>query len=290
MARITASVYTSHVPAIGVAIDQGRTDDPYWQPLFAGYEASRAWMSDHVPDVVVLVYNDHATAFSLAMIPTFAIGTGARYEIADEGWGPRPVPPVEGHPELAAHIAQSVIQQDFDLTIVNEMPVDHGLTVPLSLLFGRPDTWPCRVIPLAVNVVHYPVPSGRRCLELGRAIRRAIDTFDDELDVQVWGTGGMSHQLQGPRAGLINADWDHRFLDRIVEDPVDLARMPHVDYVREAGSEAIELVMWLVARGAMADLADDPGPAPEVVHRFHHVPASNTAVGHLVLEARPGAH
>ena len=293
MARITASVYTSHVPAIGAAIDQGRTGEPYWRPLFDGYEASRSWMHDHTPDVVVLVYNDHATAFSLAMIPTFAIGTGSRYEIADEGWGPRPVPAVEGHPELAAHIAHSVIQQDFDLTIVNEMPVDHGLTVPLSLLFGQPDAWPCRIIPLAVNVVHYPVPSGRRCLELGRAIRRAIETFDDwdddgggdGLDVQVWGTGGMSHQLQGPRAGLINAEWDRAFLDRLVDDPVGLSAVPHVEYVREAGSEAIELVMWLIARGAMADLADKPGPPPRVAHRFHHVPASNTAVGHLVLES-----
>ena len=285
MAHISASVYTSHVPAIGVAIDHGRTDEPYWQPLFAGYEPSREWMREHTPDVIVLVFNDHATAFSLSMIPTFAIGTAAHYEVADEGWGPRPVPPVEGHPELAAHIAQSVIQQDFDLTIVNDMTVDHGLTVPLSLLFGQPDAWPCRVIPFAVNVVQYPIPSGRRCLQLGKAIRRAIESFDDDLDVQVWGTGGMSHQLQGPRAGLINREWDNAFLDRLIADPEALADVPHIEYVREAGSEGIELVMWLIARGAMADLADEPGDAPQVARRFYHVPASNTAVGHLVLEA-----
>ena len=285
MAHISASVYTSHVPAIGVAIDHGRTDEPYWRPLFAGYEPSRAWMREHTPDVVFLVFNDHATAFSLSMIPTFAIGTSDRYEIADEGWGPRPVPPVEGHPELAAHIAQSVIQQDFDLTIVNEMAVDHGLTVPLSLLFGQPEAWPCRVIPFAVNVVQYPAPSGRRCLQLGKAIRRAIESFDDDLDVQIWGTGGMSHQLQGPRAGLINQEWDADFLDRLIADPEGLADVPHIEYVREAGSEGIELVMWLIARGAMADLADEPGAAPEVVRRFYHVPASNTAVGHLVLRS-----
>ena len=285
MAHVSASVYTSHVPAIGVAIDHGRTDEPYWQPLFAGYEPSREWMREHTPDVVFLVFNDHATAFSLSMIPTFAIGTSDRYEIADEGWGPRPVPPVEGHPELAAHIAQSVIQQDFDLTIVNEMAVDHGLTVPLSLLFGQPEAWPCRVIPFAVNVVQYPAPSGRRCLQLGKAIRRAIESFDDDLDVQIWGTGGMSHQLQGPRAGLINQAWDADFLDRLIADPEGLADVPHIEYVREAGSEGIELVMWLIARGAMADLADEPGAAPEVVRRFYHVPASNTAVGHLVLRS-----
>jgi protocatechuate 4,5-dioxygenase beta chain len=280
--RITASVYTSHVPAIGAAMDLGKTHEPYWQNVFTGYEASRAWMADNTPDVVFLVYNDHATAFSLDLIPTFAIGTGATYEPADEGWGPRPVPTVEGHPELAGHIAQSVIQQDFDLTLVNRMPVDHGLTVPLSLLFGQPEAWPVKVIPFAVNVVQYPVPSGRRCLELGKAIRRAIDSYDDDLDVQIWGTGGMSHQLQGPRAGLINAEFDNTFLDRLIADPEGLADLPHIDYVREAGSEGIELVMWLIARGAMGDLAG--GPAPEVFHRFYHVPASNTAVGHLVLE------
>ena len=282
MARITASVYTSHVPAIGVALDTGITDEPYWQPLFAGYEPSKAWIEEHPPDVVVLVFNDHATSFSLDIIPTFAIGTGASYAVADEGWGPRPVPPVIGHPDLAAHIAHSVIQQDFDLTIVNRMDVDHGLTVPLSLMFGRRDAWPCPVIPVAVNVVQFPPPSGQRCLNLGRAIRNAVESYDEPLNVQIWGTGGMSHQLQGPRAGLINAEFDAAFLDQLIGDPVELARKPHVDYLREAGSEGVELVMWLVARGAMADLAG--GPAPAVRHRFYHVPASNTAVGHLVLQ------
>ncbi len=281
-ARITASVYSSHVPAIGVAMDLGKTGEPYWQPLFAGYEPARQWIADNPPDVVILVYNDHANAFSLQMIPTFALGMAAEYEPADEGWGPRPVPSVPGHPELAAHLAQSVIQQDFDLTLVNEMTVDHGLTVPLSIMFGQPDAWPCRVVPLAVNVVQYPVPSGRRCLELGKAIRRAVETFDDDLHVHVWGTGGMSHQLQGPRAGLINQPWDQTFIDRLIAEPEELADLPHLDYVREAGSEGIELVMWLVARGAMADLHG--GPDPEPVHRLYHVPASNTAVGQLILQ------
>ena len=282
MARITASVYTSHVPAIGAAIDLGKTGEPYWQAVFSGYELSRRWIAQQQPDVVFLVYNDHATAFSLDIIPTFAIGTAAEFAPADEGWGPRPVPKVIGHSELASHIAQSVIQQDFDLTIVNKMDVDHGLTVPLSLMFGQPETWPCAVIPFAVNVVQYPVPSGRRCFLLGQAIRRAVETYDEPLKVQIWGTGGMSHQLQGPRAGLINREWDHRFLDRLIEDPDSLSQMPHIDYVRDAGSEGIELVMWLIARGAMADVAG--GPKPKVVHRFYHVPASNTAVGHLILE------
>ena len=286
MARITASVYTSHVPAIGAALDLGKSHEPYWQKVFAGYEFSKAWLREQRPDVIFLVFNDHATAFSLDMIPTFAIGTAASYAPADEGWGPRPVPAVQGHPELAAHIAQSVIQEDFDLTLVNRMDVDHGLTVPLSLMCGAQDpkmgAWPCPVIPFAVNVVQYPVPSGRRCFALGQAIRRAVESFDAPLNVQIWGTGGMSHQLQGPRAGLINREWDNRFLDRLIDDPAGLAQVPHIDYVREAGSEGIELVMWLIARGAMADVAG--GPKPRVAHRFYHVPASNTAVGHLILE------
>jgi protocatechuate 4,5-dioxygenase beta chain len=278
MATITASVYTSHVPAIGAAMDLGKTGEPYWKPLFAGYEPSRAWLKDNKPDVVFLVYNDHATAFSLDFIPTFAIGCAAEFKPADEGWGPRPVPMVKGHPELAAHIAHSVIQDDFDLTIVNRMDVDHGLTVPLSLMCGQPDAWPCAVIPFAVNVVQYPVPSGRRCFNLGRAIRKAVSLYDQPLNVQIWGTGGMSHQLQGPRAGLINREWDNAFLDHLIAEPERLADMPHIDYVREAGSEGIELVMWLIARGAMSD------KPPRVVHRFYHVPASNTAVGHMILE------
>ncbi|NBO81319.1 MAG: protocatechuate 3,4-dioxygenase [Betaproteobacteria bacterium] len=282
MSRITASVYTSHVPAIGAAIDQGKTEEAYWKPVFAGYRFSKQWIQAEQPDVIFLVYNDHATAFSLELIPTFALGLAAEFSPADEGYGPRPVPVVQGYPELASHIAQSVIQDDFDLTLVNKMDVDHGLTVPLSLMFGQPAAWPCKIIPFAVNVVQYPVPSGRRCFMLGQAIRRAIESFDEDLNVQIWGTGGMSHQLQGARAGLINAAWDNQFLDRLIEDPSGLSQVPHIDYVREAGSEGIELVMWLIARGAMADVAG--GKKPTVRHRFFHVPASNTAVGHLILE------
>jgi hypothetical protein len=286
MAKITASVFTSHVPAIGAALDLGKTHEPYWQPLFKGYEYGKKWMKDNKPDVVFLVYNDHATAFSLDMIPTFAIGTAAQFQPADEGWGPRPVPVVQGHPELASHIAQSVIQQDFDLTIVNKMDVDHGLTVPLSLMCGQPPAdafkWPCPVIPFAVNVIQYPIPSGQRCFNLGKAIRKAIETYDEDLNVHIWGTGGMSHQLQGARAGLINKEFDSAFLDKLIYNPQAAADISHIDYVRDAGSEGIELVMWLIARGAMSDV--NGGKKPELKQRFYHVPASNTAVGHVILE------
>lgn len=277
MARVTAGVTTSHVPAIGAAIDLGKTEQDYWKPLFAGYDFSKRWIAEERPDVIFLVYNDHASAFGLENIPTFAIGCAEEYEIADEGWGPRPVPVVRGAPDLAWHVRQAVIQDDFDLTTVNEMKVDHGLTVPLSLLFGQPEEWPCRVIPFAVNVIVYPPPSGSRCFNLGRSIRKAIESYDEDLDVQVWGTGGMSHQLQGHRAGLINKEFDMKFFDDIIARPEQLAEMSHIEYMREAGSEGIELVMWLIMRGALDNEVTE-------VHRHYHVPGSNTAVGHLILE------
>jgi protocatechuate 4,5-dioxygenase, beta chain len=277
MARLTAGIATSHVPALGAAIDNGKTHEPYWATCFAGYDWTRTWIAQEKPDVVVLVYNDHASAFDLNMIPTFAIGTAERYQSADEGWGPRPVPDVLGHADLAWHIAQSCILDDFDLTMIGKMDVDHGLTVPLSLMFNQPEAWPCKVVPIAVNVVTYPPPSGNRCWKLGEAIARAVESYPEDINVQIWGTGGMSHQLQGPRAGLINQDWDNRFLDDLTADPERLRHIPHIEYLRETGSEGIEMVMWLIMRGAL-------GPDVKQLHRHYHVPASNTAIGHLVLE------
>ena len=279
MAKINSGVSTSHVPAIGAAVDLGKTQEPYWKPVFEGYDFVKEWIKKDKPDVVILVFNDHATAFSQEIIPTFAIGCAEEYQPADEGWGPRKVPVVKGHQELSSHIAQSVIQDDFDLTIVNKMDVDHGLTVPLSLMFGQPEEWPCKVIPVAINVVQYPPPSGSRCYALGKAIRKAVESFDEDLNIQIWGTGGMSHQLQGPRAGLINKEWDNEFLDLLIDNPDELAKKDHIEYVRQAGSEGIELVMWLTMRGAL-------DPEVKTLKRFYHVPASNCAVGHLVLDNR----
>jgi len=276
MARITAGLTTSHVPAIGAAIDLGKTGTDYWRPVFEGYEWTKKWIAEEKPDVIFLVYNDHASAFSMEMIPTFAIGCADTFEPADEGYGPRPVPTVQGHADLAWHIAQETILDEFDMTIMNKLDVDHGLTVPLSLMFGQPDAWPVKVIPLAVNVVQYPPPTGNRCYAFGEALRRAIESYPEDLNVQVWGTGGMSHQLQGPRAGLINKVFDNAFLDNLTADPELLRKMPHLEYLREAGSEGVEMVMWLIMRGAM-------GRSVKELYRFYHVPASNTAVGHLVV-------
>jgi protocatechuate 4,5-dioxygenase beta chain len=249
MAKIIAGIGTSHTPAIGAAVDNGRTAEPYWVPLFKGYEPAKKWMADAAPDVAIVVYNDHVNAFDFRIIPTFGLGCAAEFPIADEGWGPRPVPPVIGYPELAAHMVQSLVLDEFDMTIVNEMQLDHGLTVPLTLLFGQPKEWPVRV-----------------------------ESWHEDLKVVIFGTGGMSHQIQGPRAGLINKEFDTAFLDGLARDPERLAAIPPIEYLRDAGAEAIELVMWLIMRGALGDRVRE-------VHRFYHVPASSTAVGNIILEA-----
>ena len=277
MAKIIASVNVSHVPAIGAAWDTGKTETPYWAPVFKGFEFSKKWIADLKPDVIILVYNDHASAFSPEVIPTFALGCAEEFQPADEGWGPRPVPVVKGHQILASHIAQSVILDEFDITIINKMDVDHGLTVPLTLMFGQPQEWPCKIIPIAVNVVQFPPPTGNRCFNFGKAIKKAVESFPEDLRVVIFGTGGMSHQISGPRAGLINSKFDKAFLDNLTKDPKKLTHITHLELMREAGAEGIEMVMWLIMRGALDDKVDE-------VYRFYTVPASNTAVGHIILE------
>jgi protocatechuate 4,5-dioxygenase beta chain len=212
----------------------------------------------------------------LDVVPTFALGCAEDFEPADEGWGPRQVPTVMGDPIFAAHIAEQLVLDNFDLTLMNAMDVDHGLTVPLSLMFGKVPEWPVRVIPLAINVTQFPTPSAERCWQLGEAIRDAVNSYPAGLNVQIWGTGGMSHQLQGERAGLINPEFDNAFLDKLVDRTDELRAITRLEFIREAGTEGIELIMWLIMRAAL-------GENVEELHRFYHVPASNTAVGHIVL-------
>ncbi|WP_127558408.1 class III extradiol dioxygenase subunit beta [Saccharospirillum alexandrii] len=277
MANIVTGIGTSHVPSVGAVIDNGKEQDPYWKPLFDGYQPARDWIQDNMPDVAIVVYNDHASAFGLNLIPTFTLGVAEEFPPADEGYGPRKVPTAVGDPDLAWHLAESLILDEFDMTIANEMSVDHGCTVPLSIMFDKPEQWPCKIIPLCVNVIQYPPPTGKRCFDLGKAIRKAVEAYDKDIKVAIFGTGGMSHQLQGERAGLVNAEFDQSFLDRLTTDPVGLTKIPHVEYMREAGSEGIELVMWLIMRGAMGDDASE-------TYKFYHVPASNTGAGLIVLE------
>jgi protocatechuate 4,5-dioxygenase, beta chain len=283
MAEVIWGLATSHVPSIGAAMDNGKTQDEYWKPLFDGYSPAREWMARHRPDVALVVYNDHANALGLDVVPTFALGTAESYPVADEGFGRRPVPDVAGAPELSLHLAEELIDDGFDLTLCQQLDVDHGLTVPLSIYCPEPgERWPCAVVPLVVNVIQYPQPSAARCYALGKAIGRAIDSYEPDTKIAVFGTGGMSHQLAGARAGFINSEFDRHYLKAIETDPESLASMTREEYIREAGSEGIELIMWLTMRGALN----------EKVHRVHdtyHVPASNTAAALALFDNRPRA-
>jgi len=279
MARIVAGVGCSHVHAIGEAIDLRKTEDEYWRKLFEGFKRAKELMVELRPDLIIGVFNDHGSAISLQYIPTFSLGVAAEFKPADEGWGARQVPNVKGNPEFASYLAEALILDEFDMTIINEMDVDHGLTVPLSLMLGQGKEWPCPVIPLCVNALTYPSPTGKRCFALGRAIRKAVDRYERDLRIVILGTGGMSHQIHGERAGLINSSWDKRFLDRLSSHPQELAEIPLLEYVRETGAEGVEMVMWLVMRGALNDDVEE-------AYRFYHVPASNTAVGNIILMNR----
>lgn len=278
MAEIIWGLATSHVPPIGLAMDHGLTGSPYWKPLFDGYAPARKWMAENPPDAAIIVYNDHANAVGLDMVPAFAMGVADRYEIADEGYGPRPVPPVTGAPELSEHLVTSLIDDGFDLATLSRLDVDHGLTVPLSVYCPDPgDAWPCPVVPLLVNVIQYPQPTAARCFALGRALGRAIRSYPDNSKIAVFGTGGMSHQLAGARAGLINPEFDRMFLSAIEHSPEKLASLSREELIEAAGTEGIELIMWLVMRGALSDNLTR-------IHETYHVPASNTAAGLALFE------
>lgn len=280
MAEIIWGLATSHVPPIGIAMDRGVTQTGYWKPLFDGYAPARKWMAEHTPDAAVIVYNDHANYVGLDMVPAFAMGVADRYEIADEGYGPRPVPAVDGAPELSEHLVRELIDDGFDITTFAKLDVDHGLTVPLSIYCPQPgDAWPCPVVPLLVNVIQYPQPTAARCFALGKALGKAIRSFPDNSKIAVFGTGGMSHQLAGARAGLINPEFDRMFLSAIEHDPEKLASLSREELIERAGTEGIELIMWLVMRGALSDNLVR-------VHETYHVPASNTAAGLALFEDR----
>lgn len=276
MARIVAGVGTSHVPSIGAAVDNGKTDTEVWKDIFAGYEPARAWLAEQRPDVAIIIYNDHGAAFSPDLIPTFAVGVADNYPSADEGYGRRMIPAIQGDPDLSWHLVERLVEQDFDITICQKLEVDHGLTVPMSILWGTPEEWPVKVIPIALNVVQQPTPSAARCFALGQAIRRAVEDYVTDIRVAIVGTGGMSHQLQGQRAGHINSEFDRMFLEKILSDPDVLTSMSTAEYIRLAGSEGAELVMWLVMRGAMS-------PTVEKITDYYHVPVSNTAAGLVVI-------
>ena len=275
--RIVGGLGLSHVPSVGVAYDRGKMQTPAWKPLWDAYVPVREWLVRLRPDVAIVVYNDHGADFQLDKYPTFAIGVAERYAIADEGFGTRPLPEVRGDAELSTHLAESLIADEFDLTVCQALGVEHGFLVPMNLCFEHgPGGWPVATVPLQVNVIQHPLPSGRRCFKLGQALRKAVQSYEKDLRVVVMGTGGMSHQLQGKRFGFMNAEFDQRFLDRLESDPEALAEMSHHELMEQAGAEAVELIMWHVMRGAMT-------PKARRVHRHYYAPMT-TGMGLITFE------
>jgi protocatechuate 4,5-dioxygenase, beta chain len=280
MAQIIGGVSTSHIPSIGAAIAKGLQKDPYWSPFFDGFKGVHEWLRQAKPDVAVVIYNDHGLNFFLDKMPTFAIGAADDYHHADEGWGLPVARSFKGDSRLSWHIIEQLVGDEFDMTTCQEMLVDHAFTVPMSLLWPGGGEWPVRTIPIVVNTVQHPLPSPARCYKLGQSIGRALETYDEELRVVVLGTGGLSHQLDGTRAGFINKPFDEMCLEKLVSDPEALTHYSIMELVKLAGSQGVELLNWLVMRGALTGRVSK-------VHQNYHIPISNTATGVLVLENHP---
>jgi protocatechuate 4,5-dioxygenase beta chain len=278
MARIAGAVTTSHVPAIGNAIARGLQQEPYWKPFFDGFHGVHQWLQTVRPDVAVIFYNDHGLNFFLDKMPTFAVGAADEYRYADEGWGiPEIFAPFPGHAQFSWHVIESLVDDEFDVTTCQEMVVDHAVAVPMALLWPGAAPWPVKILPIAINTVQHPLPSAARCFKLGQAVGRAIETFPEDLNVVVLGTGGLSHQLEGERAGFINKEFDLLCMDKLVGDPFALTRYSNLQLVELAGSQGVEILMWLAARGAL-------GGRVSIVHSNYHIPISNTASGLMVME------
>jgi protocatechuate 4,5-dioxygenase beta chain len=277
MARIVGGVTTSHIPAIGNAMTNKLEQTPYWKRFFDGYEPVKEWLADVDPDIAIVVYNDHGLNFFLNQVPAFSLGCADEYHNSDEGWGLKTLASFEGDAQFSWHVAESLIEQEFDIATCQEMLVDHGFIIPMALMWRHLPKWPVKGIPLAVNTVQHPIPSAQRCFKIGQALRKAIESYPEDLKVVIFGTGGMSHQLQGERAGMINVEYDLQCMDSVINDPEWLASQKTVEIIEQAGTEGVEVIHWLVMRGALH-------PNVNVVHKHYHVPVSNTGAGVLVLE------
>ncbi len=279
MAKIIGGLSTSHIPAIGNAIARGMQAEPYWKTFFDFYPPVREWLAQAKPDIAVVIYNDHGLNFFLDNLPTFAVGAAAEYENVDEGWGLDPVPPFPGDPALSWHLIESLVADEFDIASCQEMVVDHGFTVPMSLFWPDRSEAPIKTVPISINTVQHPLPTPARCLKFGQAIGRAIDSYDSDEKVVILGTGGLSHQLDGTRAGFINKDFDLLCMEKIVDEPETLASYSIHDLVELAGAQGAELINWIAMRGALTGHVSK-------LHGNYHIPISNTAAGVMVLENR----
>jgi gallate dioxygenase len=276
MARIVGAIATSHTPTIGFAYDKKKQDDPVWAPIFEAYKPIQAWLAAKRPDVLFFIYNDHVTSFFFDHYSAFALGIGAEYPVADEGGGARELPPVRGHPALAAHLGAALMADEFDLSFFQQRALDHGCFSPLSMMLPHEPTWPIPIVPLQIGVLQFPIPTARRCYRLGQALRRAIESYPEDIGVAIVATGGLSHQVHGERAGFNNPEWDARFMDLLETDPEQLVAMTHADYATRGGFEGAEVIMWLVMRGAMA-------PRIRRLHRSYYLP-SMAGIGTAIYE------
>ena len=276
MARIVGAIATSHTPTIGFAFDAKKQNDPIWKPIFEAYEPIKVWLAEKQPDVLFVIYNDHITSFFFDHYSAFCLGIGEEYAAADEGAGPRNLPPIKGHGALARHIGRALMADDFDMSFFQNKPLDHGCFSPLSILLPHQAGWPLPIVPLQVGVLQFPVPSAARCYKLGQSLRTAIESFPEDLSVVIVATGGLSHQVQGERCGFNNPPWDRRFLELIEKDPISLTRMTHADHAKLGGMESSEVIMWLVMRGALS-------ASIRQVHQSYYLP-SMTAIATAIYE------
>jgi gallate dioxygenase len=276
MATIVGGIATSHTPTIGFALDAKKQEDPVWAPIFAGYEPVKRWLAEKQPDVLFFIYNDHITSFFFDHYSHFALGVGEKFWVADEGGGARKLPSIKGHPALARHVAKGLVADEFDLSFFQEKGLDHGCFSPLSLLWPHEKEWPGAIVPLQVGVLQLPIPSARRCFKLGRSLRKAIESFPEDLKVAVVGTGGLSHQIQGERAGFNNTPWDMEFLELLEKDPEKLTHITIAQYAELGGMEGSEVIMWLIMRGALA-------PKVKKLHQAYYLP-SMTPIATVIFE------
>jgi protocatechuate 4,5-dioxygenase, beta chain len=283
MSEIVGGIFTSHVPGIGAAIAKGLQQDPYWKPFFDGFAPVHQFLEREKPDVAVVFYNDHGLNFFLDKMPTFAIGAAADYRHEDEGWGIGGFKPFVGHAALSWHIIEQVVGDEFDPVTCQSMLVDHGVCVPFELCWPNVDAWPVKLVPICINTVQHPLPSPKRALALGRSVGKALESWPGDEKIVVLGTGGLSHQLDGERAGHINVDYDRFCLRNILPDPEALTQHDTLDIVELAGSQGVEILNWLAARGALT------GSVRELAHNYH-VPISNTAAATLLAENRATVH
>ena len=276
MATIVGAVASSHTPTIGFALDTHKEQDPAWAPIFDAYKPVQRWLAEKKPDVLLLVFNDHVTSFFFDHYSQFALGIGDSYAVADEGGGPRALPPVPGHPKLARHIAAGLVADEFDLAYFQDKPLDHGCFSPLSMLWPHEPAWPGAMVPLQIGVLEFPIPSARRCYRLGQSLRKAIESYPEDLKVALVATGGLSHQVHGERCGFNNTEWDLKFLDLFEKDPEQLTHMTIAEYAELGGVEGAEVIMWLVVRGALT-------PKIRKLHQSYYLP-SMTAIATAIYE------